>query len=78
MSQFKKMVFKSTLLTHSVFEESQLESQISIAVYYHRQNNFINSVLSTGTMLLKINATCLLPTGRCGLTWFDWVPWTTW
>lgn len=42
MSQFKKMVFKSTLLIHSVFEESQLESHISIAGYYHRQNNFSN------------------------------------
>lgn len=35
-------------------------------------------MLGVGKTLLKTNATSLLPTGRRGLTWFDWVPWTTW
>lgn len=72
------MFFKSTFLIQSVFEDLQLESEISIVGCYCRQNYFSHVTQGIREMLLKTNSTCLLPTGRRGLTWFDWVPWTTW
>lgn len=72
------MLFKSILLIQSLFEKLQLESEILIVGCYCQQNNFSSSTAGIGKMLLKSNSACLLPTGRCGLTWFDWVPWTTW
>lgn len=69
------MVFKYALLIQA---ELQLESEVSIVGYCCRQNNFSNSTLGTGKMLLKTNASFLFCAGRRGLTWSDWVPWATW
>ena len=76
MSQLIEMLFNSTLLIQSVFEVLRLESEISIAGCYCQQNNFCNSALGIGKLLLKTNSTCFLQgdVGLPGLTGFPGPP----